>query len=212
MASLKIYLGQDFVLPDGNAIGFFGPDGFGNPIDLNDFNGRTYVTNSTGSTEVFEADNCQLTTQGSWSGVGGASGVIIGQAGSGINILRLPNHLATMNIRFIHNESVRVQNGNLFVFDGVDQNNPPSGLDVFCAEIIHTEQAQTLTGTGDSIWQEIGGSGNELGLIDSPGTSGLRPAGPATEDTRHDWYAAMSIRPTTPNDKTFGFGVSLEFI
>lgn len=212
MANLDIYLAENFQLPSSSGIGFFGEDGFGDSIDLNAFNSRTFVTNSSGTVEGFEADNCKLTTQGSWSGVGGVSGVIIGQTGSGIHIRSLPNYLATINVRFTHTESVRTQNANLFVYDGVTQTTAPTGIDVFCAEIIHTDEEQTQNGTGDSIWQEIGGSGSELGLISSPGTSGLRPLGPATEDTRHDWYVAMSVRPTTPNNKTFGFGVSFEFI
>jgi len=204
MSSIDMYIAEsDIKIDTGEALGFFGPDGFGDPLSLNEFNGRTFVTTTTGVTEYEECDNCKRIS---------SSGVILGQTGDGINLINLPNYLATVNLRFTHPQSVLVQNASLIAFDGSDITNAPTGLNVYGAEIIHTSRLQTATGTGDSTWTQLEGSGQALGLIDSPGTSGISPLGPATTDTRHDWYVALSVSPTTPSSKTFSFYCELEYV
>lgn len=204
MSSINMYVAEtDIKIDIGEALGFFGPDGFGDPLSLNEFNGRTFITNITGSTQYEECDNCKRIS---------SSGVLIGQAGSGINLLNLPNYLATINLRFTHPQAVLVQNAKLIAYDGVNEANSPTGLNIYAAEIIHTSRLQTATGTGDSVWTLIGGSGTPLNLVDSPGISGTSPLGPATTGTRHDWYVAISVSPTIPGDKTFKFRTELEFI
>jgi len=42
--SVDIYLGEDQVLPDGSGVGFYGDDGFGAPILIGEYNGRTLYT------------------------------------------------------------------------------------------------------------------------------------------------------------------------
>jgi len=204
MASVYMYIAEtDVRIDTGEALGFFGPDGFGDPLSLNEFNGRTFVTNTAGSVAKEECDNCRRSS---------SSGVIIGQTGTGISLINLPNYLATANIRFTHPQEVLVQNAKLIAFDGSVLANAPTGLNVYGAEIIHTSRLQTDSGTGDTTWTLMAGSGTSLPLVNSPGTSGISPLGPATTDTRHDWYVALSVSPTTPGDKTFGFKVDLEYI
>jgi len=204
MSKVNVYIAEtDIKIDNGEALGFYGYNGFGSPLSLNEFNGRTFVTNIAGSIAYEECDNCRRTS---------ASGVIIGQTGSGINLQNLPNYLATINLRFTHPQPVLIQNARLIVFDGSDTGNAPTGLNVYGAEIIHTSKLQTDTGTGDSVWTLMQGSVTQLNLVDSPGTSGISPLGPATTDTRHDWYVALSASPTTPGDKTFSFRIDLEYI
>jgi len=204
MASVYMYIAEtDVRIDTGEVLGFFGPDGFGDPLSLNEFNGRTFVTNTAGSVAKEECDNCRRSS---------SSGVIIGQTGTGISLINLPNYLATANIRFTHPQEVLVQNAKLIAFDGSVLANAPTGLNVYGAEIIHTSRLQTDSGTGDTTWTLMAGSGTSLPLVNSPGTSGISPLGPATTDTRHDWYVALSVSPTTPGDKTFGFKVDLEYI
>lgn len=204
MSSINMYIAESDVKIDvGEALGFFGPDGFGDPLSLNEFNGRTFATTTSGVTAYEECDNCKKTS---------TSGVIIGQTGDGINLINLPNYLATINLRFTHAQSVLVQNASLIAFDGSDITNAPTGLNVYGAETIHTSRLQTDTGTGDSTWTQLQGSGQSLGLVDSPGTSGISPLGPATTSTRHDWYVPLSVSPTTPSSKQFGFYAQLEYI
>lgn len=197
MAEIKMYIGEnDISIGTGQALGFFGPAGFGDPLSLNEFNGRTFVTDDDGSTEFAECDNCRRIS---------SSNVVIGQTGTGIDIRNLPNYLATINLRFTHPQAVLVQNAQLIAV-------VPTGLDIYGAEIIHTSRLQTETGTGDTSWVAMGGSGQILNLVDSPATSGLSPFGPASTDTRHDWYIALSTTPTLPGDKQFSFQADLEYI
>lgn len=211
MANLSIWISEDFELPSGSGLGFYGDGGFGSPVPINGFQGRTFMTTPDGGAEGFEANNCKLYGGGSWSGVGGVSGVIVGQTGNGIALRNLPNFLATLNIRFEHNEAVRTQNVEMAVHDGVDVENDPSGLICYGAEVVHPSPLQTDTGEGDSSWVPVHGI-NTLGLADSPGASGAYTNVVLHSDTRHDWYVAMSASPTTPNDKQFGFTVTLEYL
>ena len=197
MAEIKMYIAEtDVSINTGQALGFFGPAGFGDPLSIDEFNGRTFVTDVDGSTEFVECDNCRKIS---------SSGVVIGQTGTGINIRNLPNYLSTVNLRFTHPQAVLVQNAQLIAV-------VPTGLGVYGAEIIHTSRLQTEEGVGDTSWAAMGGSGQILNLVDSPATSGLSPFGPASIDTRHDWYIALSAFPTLPGDKEFTFQADLEYI
>ncbi len=204
MSDINIFVAENGIKIDTDeALGFFGPNGFGDSLSLNEFNGRTFITNPSGSVASEEGDNCRKVS---------TSGLIIGQIGDEVNLQNLPNYLTTINLRFTHPEAVLVQNVRFIAFDGIDPDNAPSGLDVFGAEIIHTSRLQTVTGTGDTVWTQMTGSGQQLNLVDSPGTSGLSPSGPATLDIRHDWFLAISVAPTLPGNRTFSFRVDLEFI
>ena len=208
--AISFIVGQnETALGSGDAIGFYGDNGFGDPIGLNSNQGRMFITTSRGIVQGLEIDNCKMVDVIPWSGVSGASGVIVGQVGSGIGILNLPNYLATLNVRFTNSTPALVQGANILVHDG-DGATPVSGLEVWMAEIIHTSTSQADTGTGDFAWQYVNGVGHELGLSDSPGTSGTFPLIP--EDTRHDWYVAISARPTRPNPKLFCYTMSLEYL
>ena len=204
MSLIDMYIAETDVKIDiGEALGFYGFAGFGSPLSLGETNGRTFITDTTGAVSKEECDNCRRSS---------SSGVIVGQTGSGINLLNLPNYLTTINLRFTHPTAVLIQNARLVAFDGTTLENAPTGLSIYGAETIHTSRLQTDTGTGDSAWTLMQGSGLQLDLVSSPGTSGISPLGPATTDTRHDWYVALSAIPTTPGDKTFSFRADLEYI
>lgn len=206
--SINIYLGEDQLLPDGSGIGFYGDDGFNSPVLIGEYNGRSFVTNEDGSEEGFECNNIKKIS---------TSGLIYGQTGSGITLTSLPNTLATFNIRFEYSTQVRTLSGRLYVFDGSlsgttpNIDNDPSGLTAYCAEIRHVSEIQDDDGLGDSTWQDIHGS-TYLDVVSSPGTSGLRPNGSLTQDTRHDWYIAMSCTPEEFGDKQFAMYFETEFI
>lgn len=208
MAELILYVGEDQRIPAGSGIGFYG-DGFGLSISRGAFNERTFVTDASGIIQGFEANNNKRLS---------SSGVIHGQTGSGISLLALPNTLATLNLRFNHTSDVNTQSVKFYVYDGTitdgvpNKNNDPSGLTAWCAEIRKNSERQDVSnGLGDSTWQDIHGS-TPLSLIDSPGTSGLRPLGSFTIDTRHDWYIAMSVTPDQFGDKLFGILLETEFL
>ena len=209
MANLNLYVGEDQLVPNGSGIGFYGESGFGSAILIGAFNGRTFVTDPSGSIEGFEANNNKRLS---------SSDVIHGQTGSGIPLLSLPNTLATLNLRFTHPSNVNTNAVVLYIYDGTstggvpNKNNDPSGLTAWCAEIRKNEERQDVSnGLGNSAWQDTHGS-TTLDLIDSPATSGLRPLGAFSVDTRHDWYVAMSVTPNQFGDKLFGILLETEFL
>lgn len=208
---ISMWVSEDFDFPLGSGLGFYGDQGFGAVVPLKQFQGRTFITNPVGVDQGFEANNCKLCTTGGWSGVAGISGVIVGQVGSGIALLNLPNYLATFNVRVLSDDPIQAQNARITFFDGEDLANAPSGLDFYAAEIRHAGQLQTETGLGDQVWTHVHGSGAPLNLVSSPGTSGYRLNGVLTTDTRHDWYVAASCSPNTPGNKQFAMLVELEY-
>jgi len=212
MAQISIWGADDFEIPSASGLGFFGDAGFGQPVPLRSFPGHTFVVTPNGQNQGFEINNCKLYGGGSFSGIAGVSGVIVGQSSNGILLRNLPNYLATLNLRFTHTSAVLVQNALFAVHDGVNESNDPSGLIAYCAEIIHPDELQTTLGDGDETWIPVHGSASILGLSDSPGISGLYTNVALHADTRHDWYVAISPSPSSPNDKSFGYTFSLEYL
>lgn len=211
MATLRIVTGEDQTLPSVSGLGFYGEGGFNFPIPIGGFNGRTFVTDSSGVSQGFEANNIKYFAGTGWGTAPAAvSGAILGQVGSGIALISIPNRLATFNLRFEDTSTVAVQNVVFTAFDGVSLANPQPGVTVYVAELRHTDDIQKETGLGSTVWTSVSGA-TTLGLISSPGSGGFRPDGPSTISTRHDWFLAMSTQPRTPNDKQFSFAISLEF-
>lgn len=205
MASIDFYAGENNNINNlaGSGIGFYGDGGFGYSVAVGSYNGRSFITDSTGTSQGPEVDNCKYLN---------TSGVIVGQTGSGIHLLALPNYLATLNVRFSHSSNVKVQNAKAYCYDRVSKNNNPSGVNLYAAEIIHPNAVQTITGSGDANWSNIKGSGTTLSLVDSPGISGLSPNGPNTSEAQHDWYLALTASPTSVGAKEFALWIELEYL
>lgn len=205
MALVEFYAGEGSNINNlaGSGLGFYGDSGFGYSVPVGSYNGRTFITDSTGTAQGPEADNCKYLT---------SSTVVLGQTGSGVNLRQVPNYLSSLNIRFTHSPAVQAQNVKIYGYDRSNKNNNPSGVNLYAAEIIHPNTTQGLTGSGSTTWANIKGSGTTLTLASSPGTSGLSPNGPATTDTRHDWYLALSATPTSVGAKEFGLYFELEYL
>jgi hypothetical protein len=205
MATIQFYAGENNSINNlaGSGLGFYGDGGFGYSVAMGSYNGRTFITDSTGTSQGPEVDNCK------WQST---SGVIVGQTGSGIHLLSLPNYLSTLNIRFSHTTNVKTQNAKIYGYDRVNKNNNPSGVTLYGAEIIHPNTVQSMTGSGDNAWIQLAGSGSTIGLVSSPGTSGLSPNGPNTSDSQHDWYLALTATPTSVGAKEFALWIELEYL
>src|SRR5688572_4598204 len=102
MAALDFWAGEGTNISNlsVSGLGFYSDTGFGYSIPVCSYNCRTFITDSTGTSQGPEADNCKWIS---------TSGVILGQAGGGINLRQVPNYLATLNIRFTHGSNVQVQ-------------------------------------------------------------------------------------------------------
>jgi hypothetical protein len=203
--AINFVAGPGFTIQDlaGSGLGFFGAGGFGASVQVGYWQGRTFITNGTGTTQGPEVNNVQYLNSGSG---------VLGQSGSGIPLLHVPNYQATLNIRGLFDSAVKTQNVQLRIFDRVDPANPPSGVTTAVAEIVHPNPIQGTGGSGSSAW--VFPTGNTyLTLTASPGMSGQRPNGANTTDTQHDWYIALSASPNSVGSKTnYGLYVSMEFL
>ena len=186
-----------------SGIGFYG-SAFGNSVAVGEYQTTTYITNSNGTSQGPQINNVKYLNPSSG---------YVNSATSGMPLLNIPNYLSTLNIRFTHSSPVKTQNVKLYIYDRVSINNEASGVLTKVAEIIHPDVLQTATGSGDSNWITPTGSSVIVDLVASPGTSGFRPNGANTSDTRHDWYTVISASPNSVGSKTqYGLYTSLEYL
>ncbi len=203
-ASINFYAGENFLIYhlSNSGLGFYGT-AFGASVQVGEYQGRTYITNSNGTAQGPEADNVKYSHPNSG---------ILGQTGSGLNLLNIPNYQSTLNIRATFDTAVKTQNAEFRIYDRSNINNPASGVTCKVAEIIHPSVLQSVNGSGDTAWITAAGSGVPVPLVASPGVSGERQAGANTSATQHDWYLAISASPDSVGSKTlFGGYVSLEY-
>lgn len=187
----------------GSGLGFYGTN-FGDAVGVGYYQDRTFITDSAGAVEGAEANNIKYLNIGSG---------ILGQAGSGIPLIAMPNYQATLNPRFTNDTPCKTQNVKCYAYDRSSINNDPSGLTCKMAQLIHPSIVQTSTGSGDTTWQTPHGSSSVMTLASSPGVSGLSPSGTATISTVHDWYLAISPSPDTiGSHSAFGLFLSLEYL
>lgn len=205
MAEITFWAGEGTNIANlsGSGLGFYSDSGFGYSVPVGVYNGRTFITDSTGTARGPEVDNNKFA---------GVSTVIIGQAGSGINLRQLPNYQSTLNVRFSHTSPVQVQNAKVYGYDRVSKNNNPSGVNLYAAQIIHPDVTQVMNGSGSASWTNLKGSGTLLNLSASPGISGFSPNGPGTVDSRHDWFLSLSATPASVGAKEFGLWMELEYL
>jgi hypothetical protein len=201
----------------GNGLGFYSSVGFGGPVPIGDWQGRTFVVDPSGLSAVAEVDNCRYANP---------TGVTIGQTGGVITLNRLPNYLATLNVRATFDTPTRVTDAAFWVFDGVNQQDLAAaavGVRTALYEVSHLDNAQTPVGSGGPgtpivsgahAWRvfEPGAPSASMACTSSPGTSGARPSGANTLDTRHDWYFAMSVSPTSAGSKRWGMGFTYNYL
>lgn len=183
----------------GSGLGFYGSAGFGSSVQVGAFQGRTFITDSTGSNQGSECNNVEY--------VNAASG-ILGQTGSGILLIKIPNYQTSLKISFTNDTSVQTQNGYITAYDRVSINNPPSGVLVAAAEVIHPGLTQDNSGSGSLNWVFLSGTGTILNLSNSPGTSGLNPG---HADTQHDFHTCLSTSPSSVGGKTMALYAYLEY-
>lgn len=206
-AAIGFYAGSDFEIQSlsGSGLGLYGDSGFGASVEVGAWQGRTFITNSAGTSQGPECDNVKF--------LNSASG-ILGTTGTGIALTAIPNYQATLNLRFTYDSAVQVQNAIVRIYDRSNINNAPSGVTCKVAEIIHPSITQLNNGSGDTSWSTLQGSGTTLSLVDSPGASGMYANGAGGwTSTQHDWYLAISASPDSIGSKSnFSLYFSLEYL
>jgi hypothetical protein len=185
----------------GSGLGFYGDGGFGYSINVGEYQGRTFITDSNGVVKNSEIQNVKYFAPDSG---------ILGQVGSGINLLNIPNNQSTLNIRFTNDTPLQVQDAKLYIYDRININNAPSGVTTKIAEIIHPYPTQDPTGSGSNHWITT----NQLNLSNSPGISGFMAVGSGSivTDTQHDFYVGISCSPNSIGSKLFGMYFSCSYL
>jgi hypothetical protein len=194
----------------GSGIGFYGAS-FGASVQVGQYQDTSFITNSNGSVQGPQVDNNKY--QGNASGVSNNGGGVI-------HISGLPLESGTVNIRFTNGSAVNTQNGEVRIFDRTDINAGASGVTSQVAQLVQggsgvepTTGAAQAWDSGEDGWLALAGSGTVSVLLNNPGSGGTVGSGASQEDTRHDWYFALSASPDTIGSKTlFGLYVQLEFL
>lgn len=190
---------------NGSGLGFY-RNSFGQSITQDNWQGKTFITNSNGTVQGAEADNVKYSS---------AQSGIVGGGGSPINIQNIPNTQATLRISFTHPTAVQTLNSVFRAYDRSNINNAPSGITVAAAEIIHPDPSQATTGSGDTSWSFLAGSSIVLNLAPSPGSGG-HYAGDGNDggwsDMQHDYFIALSVKPTSAGTKLFGLYFETEYL
>ena len=160
-------------------MGFFGGS-FGISVPVNQYQSATFVCNSNGTASGIQASNTKYDV----NAVKPGSGIVLGAA-TQVGTSGCPNFQAPLNIRFQHDEGVRVQNCRLRIFDRNNIENHASGVTTKVYEVRHPHPVQDnglhsleLRGVTDAhAWVEYdpaeGGSPADMVLTAGPGPSGL---------------------------------------
>lgn len=214
---------------EGSGLGFFG-NSFGLSVPVGQYQESTFVSNSNGTASGVKASNTKYMS---------ASGVSHNGEGE-LENEKMPNYYAPLNIRFTHDEAVRVQNCKLRIFDRADIANQASGVTTKVYEVRHPNPLPTDTtklahrGISTHGWYEFDPEENmtDMTLTSSPGISGLNTTagdtvsaddgtyinqtskeGAAHESLRHDWFTALSASPDSIGSKTqYGLYFTLEYL
>ena len=211
MASITFYgLYGAAVINDlgGSGVGFYGST-FGESVKVAEFQQTSYITDSVGTSEGPALQNCRKNTANN-------SSVLITDidASNYIDVRRVPNLRATLNVRFEHSSSANVDNAEVIIFDRSNINNDPSGVNCYVYECIKpSTNTSAATGLGGTSWTYVHGSTTILGVADSPGTSGFAAITGGALSLRHDWYVMLSATPTSIGSKDrFGLFFQLEYL
>ena len=208
---------------DGSGIGFYGA-GFGISVAVGQNQDSTFVTNSAGTDQGIKLRNTKYVS---------ASGVSH-NGNTEINNEAMPNYYAPLNVRFTHEDAVRVQNCKMRIFDRNDISKQASGVSTYVYEVRHphTEavSGSALTNRGESNhgWKEYdpvdsmvdttftsspGVSGTNSVISDAALTGVVTTSGAAHTSLSHDWYVALSASPDSIGSKTdYGLYFTCEYL
>lgn len=131
---------------NGSGIGFYGTT-FGASVQVGQYQGRSYITNSNGTINGGNAKNTKYTHPGSG---------IPEDVGSGIPLVRINGSERMLDIHFDHSVPVSVQNAQLRIYDRNNINYPASGVNTKVAEVIN------FNGLSYNSWASSPGAANTI--------------------------------------------------
>lgn len=178
----------------GSGLGFYGAS-FGSSVQLGQYQSKTFITNSLGTTNGGNAYNTKF--------VAAASGIPDSDS-SGIPLCRLNGHHRTLDINFDHSSPVNVQNAQLRIYDRSNIDYPASGVNTKVAELVNfnglTYSAWLSTpgaanvandgiggaphGSGDHLWWGEPWPANQASVFHYDNSSGVRFRNASTSDSK----------------------------
>lgn len=173
-----------------DTLGMFG-GGFGLSVRVGEYQDTSWATTDNGSAQNGQVPNVKFAT------ITGCYTPSIIAA----RLLRdLTNSEATLGIRLTTDTPVQTQNSSFRCFDRLNINSNPSGVTVYSAEIIRATVG--VSGSGDTSWTQIFGSGSTMGLDNQTSVTGV-----------HTWYVAVTASPQSIGEKThIGYYFETEFL
>lgn len=206
--NINIYPSNPNTPPDlinhnsGSGLGFFG-GGFGISVPVNEYQNTTFVTNANGTASGVRCSNVKYQDTPSFPNSGcliQSNSVVTGTSG-------IPNIAAPLNIRFEHDEGVRVQNCKLRIFDRSDISQHADGVTTQVYEVRHPNPIEGVNfganrgplrhrgEVGEHGWVQFadGFPMFDMPLTAGPGPSGLNTSSDevlaATDGTYTNWIA-----------------------
>ena len=140
----------------GSGLGFYGST-FGSSVQIGSYQDKTFVTDSTGTSQGPASQNVKFTTP--------ASGAPSEAVSSGIPLLRINQGLRSFHVHFDHSTAVNVQNAQLRIYDRVNTNYPASGVLTKVAEFCNFDGKsfsawESSNGEDDTTFEKVVGSGD----------------------------------------------------
>lgn len=177
---------------NGSGLGFYGAS-FGSSVQIGQYQSKTFITNSNGTSNGGNAYNVKYTAAAS-----GQPDTLT----SGIPLSKLNGHHRTLDINFDHTSPVNVQNVQLRIYDRSNINNPASGVNTKVAEVVNFNgqtysqwvatpgDANVATdaigtnpfGSGDHVWWGDAWPTNQVGAYVYQNSSGINFRNASTSD------------------------------
>lgn len=177
----------------GSGLGFYGSS-FGQSIAVGSYQDSTYITDSNGVIQGPQSNNVK------W--IHPNSGLVNGTTTLALN--KIPNYQGTLEIRFTNSTPVITSNAQLYIYDRVSTLNPPTGVTIAAAKLIHPSIDQSVIGSGNSSFEfPAGSSYMNMSVLSngsswSPGNSG-QGINPSTD---HSFFCLLSASPNSIGSKS----------
>lgn len=191
---------------NGSGIGFFG-ESWGFPVPIGSSQTTTWVTTADGDDDGNQLNNNAFVDEGDLAT--STQGTVSINGASAINLSRLPNDLATLNIRFEHDSAVIASQPKIIIYDRQSIDNHAINVITYVYEARHplADQAATnlthraSTGNVWTIFEDDGGQPTPMALTNSPGPSGLNTVSADTAAGSYRTYLLDNgLNPDDYND------------
>jgi hypothetical protein len=182
---------------------------------IGDFHGETITTTVAGttfSTKKASSSRFAVTTTPTSSIIGKSKHSQLSKsAKTALDVKKIPNNAATVNIRLVSDTSITVTNALLKVTKVDDTGTTPENMNFKVYEIRHPETDASVVGSGASSWTDIPANTgvSAVSLTHNPGISGIATG---VASTRHDWFLALSTKSIGVGEQSFRLIFDVEYL